>query len=166
MSEPRRILSEDMIDERTRNERIARMGSGDGLRRGWGGDPHKRAQLEIIKRTNPMTDDYHVGIRTIDDIHTWGQVVDEAKRSAQNGGWEELSSYPDVTNEMIAKAVKTGKVTVYSSKPIEDGVFVSPSMMMARDYAGSGRVYSKEVSIRDVAWINIDEGQFARVKSR
>lgn len=152
--------------ERARNERIARMGTGEGLRRGWGGDPHKREQLEIIKRTNPMADDYHTGIRTIDDIKTWGEAVDEAKKNALEGEWEEWSSYPDVSNDMIEKAIRSGKITVYSSHPIEDGTFVSPSRMMAKDYAGSGTVYSKEVNLNDVAWINTDEGQLARVKRR
>lgn len=36
--------------------------------------------------------------------------------------------------------------------------------MQAEDYAGGGRIYSKEVAVNDVAWINVDEGQFARVK--
>ena len=128
-----------MMSERARNERIVRLGAGDGLKRGWGGDPHKQEQLAIIKRTNPMTDDYHTGIRSVRDIKTWGEAVGEAKRNAREGEWEEWSSYPDVTNTMIEKAIRTGKITVYSSYPIADGVFVSPSRMMARDYAGGSR---------------------------
>ena len=34
--------------------------------------------------------------------------------------------------------------------------------MQAEDYAGDGMVYSKTVSIDDVAWINTDEGQFVK----
>ena len=34
--------------------------------------------------------------------------------------------------------------------------------MQAEDYAGDDRVYSKTVSIDDVAWINTDEGQFVK----
>lgn len=155
-----------VMSERARNERIVRLGAGRGLKEGWGGDPHKQEQLAIIKRTNPMTDDYHTGIRSVRDIKTWGEAVDEAKRNSREGGWEEWSSYPDVSNATIEKAIRTGKVTVYSSYPIADGVFVSPSKMMAQDYAGSGRVYSQEVNINDVAWINTDEGQLARIKSK
>ena len=73
----------------------------------------------------------------------------------------DLSSYPDVTDDVINKALQSGKVTVYSSYPITEGVFVSPSKMQAKDYAGGGKVYSKQVSINDVAWINTDEGMFA-----
>ena len=154
------------MSERARNERIVRMGTGEGLRRGWGGDPHKQEQLAIIQKANPMRDDYHTGIRSVHDINTWGEVVDEAKRNASSGGWDEWSSYPDVSNAMIEKAIRTGKITVYSSYPIADGVFVSPSRMMAQDYAGGGPVYSKEVAINDVAWINTDEGQYAKIRRK
>ena len=71
-----------------------------------------------------------------------------------------MSSFPDVTDDMINKALQSGKVTVYSSYPIKEGVFVSPSKMQAKDYAGGGKVYSKQVPISDVAWINTDEGMF------
>ena len=71
---------------------------------------------------------------------------------------------PDFTKEDAEMAMKTGKIKVYSSKPIEQGGFISPSRMMAQDYAGSGKVYESEVNINDVAWINSDEGQFAKVE--
>ena len=47
-----------------------------------------------------------------------------------------------------------------------NGGFVSTSYNMAQDYAGDGRVYVKRVSIEDVAWINGDEGQFAKVPEK
>lgn len=124
----------------------------------------KQLQFSIINRTNPMMDDYHTGIRSADDISTWDEAVRNAARDAREGGWEELSSYPDVSNETIMRARRTGRIVVYSSRPIEDGNFVTPSRMQAQDYAGGGRIYSKEVAVDDVAWINVDEGQFARVK--
>ena len=34
----------------------------------------KLKQLEIIQQTNPMTDDYHTGIRSVDDIKTAEEV--------------------------------------------------------------------------------------------
>ena len=37
----------------------------------------KQKQLETILTFNPMTDDYHTGIRTIDDIHTFQELYDE-----------------------------------------------------------------------------------------
>lgn len=35
----------------------------------------KQSQLEIIKETNPMWDDYHTGIRTVDNIRTWEEIL-------------------------------------------------------------------------------------------
>lgn len=124
---------------------------------------HKQRQLEIVTRENPMHDDYHTGIRKLEDIKTFEEAYDEGKKASEEGGWDEYASYPDITNELIEDARKSGKITVYSSYPIKDGVFVTPSMMQAKDYAGEGRVYSKRVPLEDVAWINLDEGQYAKV---
>lgn len=124
-------------------------------------DDRKERQLEIINATNPMLDDYHTGIRKVGDIKTLSEAVEEAK--VENGE-DELSAYPDVPNGVFEEALKSGEITVYSSKPIRNGVFVTPSHMQASDYAGYGRVYEKKVPIEDVAWINTDEGQYARVE--
>lgn len=117
---------------------------------------HKQMQLEIIERYNPMRDDVHTGIRNIEDIKTFEEVVNEAKS-------EDDTAYPDIGLDLLEKAAKTGRITVYSSYPIKQGVFVSPSRMNAADYAGDGPIYSKEVSVNDVAWITSDEGQYAKV---
>lgn len=147
------------------------MAKASGGTRGGGPSPRygavdKEAQLAIINRSNPMRDDYHTGIRSVDDIKTWAEAVSIASDDARDGGWEELSSYPDVTNETIRRAQETGKIIVYSSYPIENGNFVTPSRMQARDYAGGGMIYSKEVSVSDVAWINVDEGQLAKIRRK
>ena len=75
--------------------------------------------------------------------------------------------YPDFTLEDMQKVLETGKVTVYSSYPIKDGVFVSPSKMNAEEYAGGRgkKVYSKEINANDLAWIDESEGQYAPVNS-
>lgn len=122
---------------------------------------HKQRQLEIINDTNPMLDDYHTGIRSEDDIKTMREAIEEARSEAEKYGDETWSAYPDITNEMLDEALRSGKITVYSSKPIVNGNFVTPSRMQASDYAGGGRIYSKTVNIDDVAWINTDEGQYA-----
>ena len=121
----------------------------------------KNKQNEVIQRSNPMGDDYHTGVRGVEDIRTMREAISEARAEGAEGGWETLSSYPDVSNAMLKEALRSGRVRVYSSKPIEAGVFVTPSRMQAEDYAGGGRVYSKEVSVDDVAWLNTDEGQLA-----
>lgn len=119
---------------------------------------HKQMQLEIIEHYNPMRDDVHTGIRNIEDIKSFEEVVNEAKSEGD-------TAYPDIGLELLENAAKTGRITVYSSYPIKQGVFVSPSRMNAADYAGDGPVYSKEVSVDDVAWITPDEGQYAKVGS-
>lgn len=113
----------------------------------------KAKQLEIIRNSNKMTDDYHVGIRDADDIKTFEEAMKD----------EESFFYGDFSLKDARKALKEGKVTVYSSKPIEQGGFVSTSKNMAKDYAGGGEVYSRRVDIDDIAWINGDEGQYAKV---
>ena len=118
----------------------------------------KQQQLEIINKTNPMRDDYHTGIRSINDIKT----PEEAFKTKIDD--DEDYVYPDFTKEDGKKALKTGKIIVYSSKEIKNGNFVATSKMMAQDYAGSSKIYSKEININDVAWINSGEGQFAKIK--
>ena len=111
----------------------------------------KQKQLEIIKKYNPMRDDYHVGIRNVDDIKTFEEAMED----------EESFYWGDFDREDAEKALEKGTITVYSSKPIEQGVFVSTSKNQAQDYAGGNKIYSKEIPIDKVAWINGDEGQFA-----
>lgn len=125
----------------------------------------KEQQLGIIQKTNPMLDDYHTGIRTVDDIKTFKEAYYIAKKEAKDGGWDEYASYPDITNEMIEDSLKTGKITVYSSNDIKNGAFVTPSYEQALEYAGndSSKVKSKKVNVDEVAWINLDEGQYAKV---
>ena len=118
---------------------------------------HKETQLSIINDTNPAPDEYHTWVRSIDDILTLQEAVDAVL--AEDPEYE-LSTYPDVSDDIIREALRTGRITIYSSKPIKNGVFVTPSMMQAMDYSGGTKVFSKEVPIRDVAWINTDEGQY------
>lgn len=115
----------------------------------------KKKQLEIIQKHNPMTDDYHQGIRSVDDIKTFDEVIDD----------DESFVWGDFEREDAEKALKSGKITIYSSYPIGQGTFVSTSKTQAEEYAGGrgSKVYSKEVPLSKVAWINGDEGQFADV---
>lgn len=126
-------------------------------------EQRKEEQFKIINQTNPAHDDYHTWIRSKEDILTLQEAVDEVLKEDPE---YELSAYPDVSDAMIREALETGEITVYSSYPIENGVFVSPSKMQAKDYAGRGKVYSKVVPINDVAWITPDEGQMASVESK
>lgn len=137
--------------------------SNDDIRYSLKNKDRKQAQQDIILKTNPMLDDYHTGIRKVEDIKTLGESVEEARSEAEKYGDDEWSAYPDITNDMLQNALETGEITIYSSKPIKNGVFVTPSYMQASDYAGGGNVYEKTVPLTDVAWINTDEGQYAKV---
>ena len=139
-------------------------GFDNGVRYSLKDDERKQAQLDIVLRTNPMLDDYHTGIRKVEDIKTFAEAVKEGQEEAEKGGWDEWSTYPDETNDLLQDALGSGYITIYSSKPIVNGNFVTPSRMQAEDYAGGEEVYEKTVPVTDVAWINVDEGQYARVE--
>lgn len=118
----------------------------------------KKKQLEIILKNNPAEDELHTWIRTVQDIKTYKEVIDDPEYSDYNDGIT-----PDFTHEDVLKALKTGKMTVYSSKPIKPGIFVTPSVMYAKSYSGTGKIYSKNVKLTDVAWIDAGQGQYAKV---
>lgn len=120
----------------------------------------KVEQFNIIQATNPMNDEYHTGIRKPSDIKTWSEVLKDSDNSQFLWG--------DFSRKDAEKAMQSGKITIYSSYPIKDGVFVSTSKAQSQEYAGGAgnKVYSKTVSLSDVAWINGDEGQFARIRGR
>ncbi len=121
----------------------------------------KGEQLKLILNSNPHDDSIgfeHTWIRQKEDIKTFEESFREDYDIHE-------SQTPDYTAEMISSALKSGKITVYSSHPIEDGAFVTPSKMEAQNYAGGGQVYSKEINLKDVAWIDPMQGQYAPVKS-
>lgn len=121
---------------------------------------YKQAQLNNILSSNPMTDDFHTGIRTIDDIKT----VKEILTSSGDDGL--LPTNPDFSVKDLQDAYDSGYITVYSSySTFRQGDFISTSKMMAESYAGNGQVYAKKMKIDDIAFINGDEGQISKVTS-
>lgn len=117
----------------------------------------KKKQFEIISKNNPSPDEYHTWIRKADDIKTFAETLNDSD-------WEEHSDFdPDYTWDMAQDALKSGKITVYSSYPIEQGVFVTPSKMEAESYSGNGKVYTKNVRLDNVAWIDPTQGMYAEV---
>ena len=117
----------------------------------------KNKQFEIIQENNPMTDDYHVGIRSPKDIKTWEEAIED----------DESFSWGDFSKKDAEKALKDGEITIYSSYDIKQGTFVSTSKRQAEEYAGGqgSKVYEKKVPLNEVAWINGDEGQYAKISS-
>ena len=110
-------------------------------------------QLNLILKNNPAPNDTLTWIRTIKDI------VNPKKAFSE----DEFGGAPDWTYSDAQKALKTGKVTVYSSYQIKNGTFVSPSKMEAESYGG-GKVFKMTVPISDVAWIDDIQGQYAKIK--
>lgn len=120
-------------------------------------DERKREQLEIIQKNNAAADDYHTWIRSVDDIHTLRETLNDPE-------WSDYDEFnPDYTKAMAEQALRDGEIEVFSSYPIKAGVFVTPSRMEAESYSGNGKVYSQTVAPEDVAWIDPTQGQFAPV---
>ena len=119
---------------------------------------NKEKQLEIIQKNNPLDESLgnHTWITSVDDIKTY-------KEALEYDEYEGGNLTPDFKEEDLNKALETGEMTVYSSYPIEQGIFVTPSKMEAQNYAGSGKVYSKKIKLSDVAWIDSLQGQYAKV---
>lgn len=117
--------------------------------------PLKREQYNIIQEYNPAPDSNLVWIRSPKDIKTFAEVIND----------KDSFVWGDYSKEDAIRDLKRNKVVVYSSYPIKQGVFVSTSFVQAQDYAGGdgSKVYSKEVPLDAVAWINGDEGQYAKV---
>ncbi len=111
----------------------------------------KERQFELIQNNHPKEDwDYQTWINSVDDVKTYQEAVDDDRAGT-----------PDFDDADIDRALKTGRVRVYSSHRIRIGTFVTPSRMEAENYAGSENVYSKTVPLTDVAWIDSLQGQFA-----
>lgn len=116
----------------------------------------KAAQFDIIRQSNPFDAELgdHTWIKSADDILTYPEAIDNF------GGVEDVT--PDFRAADVQAALDGGEVTVYSSYPIEQGTFVTPSRMEAQNYAGDGaQVYSRRVPLSDVAWIDEVQGQYA-----
>ena len=119
----------------------------------------KEKQLSIVIKYNPAPNDINTWIRTTHDILT----AKEAFNVTLSHEFDN-SMYPDFTEDDMRAALDSGEITIYSSKPIHEGTFVTPSLMNAKDYAGGGKVYSKTVKLTDIAWIDESEGQYTPIQ--
>lgn len=117
---------------------------------------HKKAQFQLIQQNHPNTSSTE---------YTWIDSVDDIKTFDEAFAGQQGNVTPDFTAEMIDEARRTGKITVYSSHRFltRPGTFVTPSKMLAQDYAGGGKVYAKTVDVNDIAWIDEEQGQYAKV---
>ncbi|MDO5557197.1 MAG: hypothetical protein Q4G05_03020 [Clostridia bacterium] len=103
-----------------------------------------------------MTDNIYTGIREIKDIKTFEETLNDTdftKYYKKGKNFDET-----YTTEMAQDAIKTGKITVYNSYPIKQGVFITPLKLETKSYAGNNKIYEKTVDLNDIAWINPIEG--------
>lgn len=121
--------------------------------------PNKSTQLAIINATNPAPNDRLTWIRSEEDIKPLSDIYTQALKD--NDGNETADLAPDFTLGDLKRAMQTGYITVYSSYPIKNGIFVTPSRVEASSYAGGGKVHSKRIPVGDVAWIDELQGQYA-----
>ncbi len=121
---------------------------------------HQKQQFEIINKYNPAPNEYQTWIRKAEDIKTFENTL----KDTDWDGWEQNGFDESYSAQNVKDALETGKITVYSSHPIKQGVFVTPSPMEARSYSSDGKIYSKKVALNDVAWIDPTQGQYANVE--
>ena len=102
-------------------------------------------------------DDNHILFRVAENVGSFEDAISNAK----DKGYENLSAYPDVTNQMLEDALTSGRIMVYSKDPIAGGTTVSPSVHRASELSGpDAQIYSKDISIDQVAWETPDEGTY------
>ena len=76
----------------------------------------KQKQLETILTFNPMLDDYHTGIRTIDDIRTFQELYDEEILNGSTYDEFDLVVYDEPKSLYVSdieEILKKGTITVY-----------------------------------------------------
>ena len=119
----------------------------------------RQKQWEIIQKTNPKEEGTN---------STWVDKPEDAKTfyevNHKDSDYPFNENYSDdwtVKDKMNVEA--TGKITVYSSYPIEDGNWVTPSKEEGLSYAGSGKLYSATIDPRDIAWVDAGQGQVAHI---
>lgn len=119
----------------------------------------RQKQWEIIQKNNPKEEGTN---------STWVDKPEDAKTfyevNHKDSDYPFNENYSDdwtVKDKMNVEA--TGKITVYSSYPIEDGNWVTPSKEEGLSYAGSGKLYSATIDPRDIAWVDAGQGQVAHI---
>ena len=119
----------------------------------------QQAQFDIIQKTNPAPEESnYVWIKKPSDIKTFEEIIND----------EESFTWGDYSKEDALRDLKKGTVTIYSSYAIKNGTFVSTSYQQALDYAGGDptKVHHRTVALDSVAWINGDEGQYAKISTK
>lgn len=118
----------------------------------------KKAQFDIIQKYNPRDPEinkFAYWVTKADDIKEYQEAM--AEYSRENSGPCDYT--PDWKWSDMEAAIQKGYITIYSSKPIIKGNFVTPSKMLAQSYGMIGN-NSKTVPLSYVAWLDVGEGQY------
>jgi hypothetical protein len=115
----------------------------------------KQKQFELITNSNPYNLELgnHTWIKNVSDIKTYEEVWQEEG--------EIYGITPDFSKKDAINALNSGKIVVYSSYPIKNGTFVTPSKMEAINYSGNHKIYTITTNLNDIAWIDPVQGQYA-----
>ena len=115
----------------------------------------KQKQFELITNGNPFNPELgnHTWIKDVSDIKTYEEVWQEEG--------EIYGITPDFSKKDAINALNSGKIVVYSSYPIKNGTFVTPSKMEAINYSGNHKIYTITANLNDIAWIDPVQGQYA-----
>lgn len=125
-------------------------------------NPRHVLQAKLINEVNPANDSYHTWIRTADDIYNF---EDTLKAPVFDEDFIGNDFDPSYSWDMAQDALKNGEIEVFSSYPIKEGTFVTPSSMEASYYSGNGKIYNKIVPLEDVGWIDATQGQYAPIRN-
>lgn len=127
---------------------------------------NKATQVDLLENAD-MAGDLLIND---EDIANWKRGVevnsiltyDEAENSPKT-----KKTADDFGTADIAKALQDGVVTVYSSMPIKDGAFVSPSKSLVNSYIQEkgGKLHKAIVYTDNVAWSDTLEGRYAPVQT-
>lgn len=125
-------------------------------------NPRHVLQAKLINEVNPANDSYHTWIRTADDIYDF---EDTLKAPVFDEDFIGNDFDPSYSWDMAQDALRNGEIEVFSSYPIKEGTFVTPSSMEASYYSGDGKIYNKIVPLEDVGWIDATQGQYAPIRN-
>lgn len=130
----------------------------------------KQKQLEIIQKTNPAPNEYSTWVRTVEDIKTLAETLED-------DDWSDGGDFnPDLSSDDIQEAIEKGSITVYSSYPIENGVRIKnrsnvsseSNAPIARDYrniASNGIISNDDGSVNSNYFASFDEEYISAVES-
>jgi hypothetical protein len=113
---------------------------------------HKQHQMDIINETNPAPESNYTWIRSVEDIKSFEEALDDSDYSDYMG--EDFD--PSYTWNMVEDALKTGKVTVISTVNADGPCEYSAEIEKICD--ADGKVKNFIIRITDKRLLNLTGG--------